>query len=72
LPAFDQTNEAKPKRGRDGTTSVTVSAWIPSEQLKIEDECKAKMEDAKRHLAAEPQKAIALLQQALAMAEKHA
>jgi tetratricopeptide (TPR) repeat protein len=72
LPAFGQTNEAKRIRGRDGTTSVTVSAGIPSEQLKIEDECKAKMEDAKRHLAAEPQKAIALLQQALAIAEKHA
>jgi tetratricopeptide (TPR) repeat protein len=71
LPGLAQTKKTQPSRVRDGTTSVTVSASIPKEQLKIEDECKTKMDDGKSHLAADPQKAIVPLQQALAIAEKH-
>jgi tetratricopeptide (TPR) repeat protein len=71
LPAIAQTNKTQPARVRDGTASVTVSADIPKEQLRIEDECNAKLEDGKTHLVADPQKAIPLLQQALAIAEKH-
>jgi tetratricopeptide (TPR) repeat protein len=72
LPGIAQTNKTEPRRvRRDGTAQITVSAGIPKEQLKIEADCIAKLEDGKSYLAADPQRAIPLLQQALELAEKH-